>query len=149
MKFSPPIFAFWQRFYIDFFFFNNQFNTFVWIIIDAVQLEKIYFVLFISRTICTSLGMFCNYAKHDKTLFGPHTIIVQDYSHSEAQNRVPLQIFIHKYMHISNNTRWTFTSNLGWWTGIFLWLLFQSHIFFLHCVNYDDMQWSQDPNHTF
>ena len=95
------------------------FSTYVWIIMDAVQLGTIILDLFISWTICTSLGMFRNYAKHDKTLFGPHTIIILDYSHSEAQNKVPLLIFIHKCMHTSNNTRWTFTSNLGWWTGIF------------------------------
>ena len=102
-NFHLPFLHFGKDFILIFFFFNNQFNTFVWIIIDAVQLEKIYFVLFISRTICTSLGMFCNYAKHDKTLFCPHTIIILDYSHSEAQNRVPLLIFIHKCVHTSNN----------------------------------------------
>ena len=95
-----------------------NFNTFVWIIMDAVQLGTMILDLFISWMICTFLGMFCNYAKHDKTLFGPHTIIVLDYSHSEAKKRVPLLIFIHKCMQTSTNTRWTFTSNLGWWTGI-------------------------------
>ena len=69
-----------------------NFSTFVWIIMDAVQLGTMILDLFISWTICTSLGMIRNYAKHDKTLFGPHTIIILDYSHSEAQNRVPLLI---------------------------------------------------------
>ena len=106
-------------FVLDFFSSIINFNTFVWIIMDAVQLGTMILVLFISWLICISHGIFCNYAKHDKTLFGLHTIIVLDYSHSEAQNRVPLLIFISKCMHTSNNTRWTFTSNLGWWTGIF------------------------------
>ena len=96
-----------------------NFSTFVWIIMDAVQLGTIILDLFISWTICTSLGMFCNHAKHYKTLFGPHTIIILDYSQSEAQNKVPFLIFIHKCMYTSGISRWTFTSNLGWWTGIF------------------------------
>ena len=96
-----------------------NFSTFVWIIMDAVQLGTMILDLFISWTICTSLGMFCNHAKHDKTLFGPHTIIILDYSHRETQNKVPLLVFIHKCMYTSGISRWTFTSNLGWWTGIF------------------------------
>ena len=44
-------------------------------------------------------------AKHYKTLFGPHTIIILDYSQSEAQNKVPFLIFIHKCMYTSGISR--------------------------------------------
>ena len=88
-----------------------NFNTFMWINMDAGHLGTIILDLFISWTICTSIGMFCNHAKHYKTLFGPHTIIILDYSQSETQNKVPFLIFIHKCMYTSGISRWTFTYN--------------------------------------
>ncbi len=58
-----------------------NFSTFVWIIMDAVQLGTMILVLFISWMICISHGMFCNYAKHDKTLIPSSFWIIHTVKH--------------------------------------------------------------------